>query len=184
MKVLFLDHDGVICLYDNWGRRIEGSGNWDTHFDKFDYKAICVLNEIISKTDCEIVVSSDWRFDCSLENMQNLYIERGVLKKPIAYTSLYGLDVPKNFPWEPLLESAQTRTLEILQFLDVTKGITSWVAVDDLDMRKNIISKTKKESTQRNWGLENFVWTPRSREGIKQVGVKEKIINYLNNVVS
>ncbi len=23
MKVIFLDHDGVICLYDNWGSRLK-----------------------------------------------------------------------------------------------------------------------------------------------------------------
>jgi hypothetical protein len=28
-------------------------------------------------------------------------------------------------------------------------------------------------------GLENFVLTPRSSEGIKQSGIKEKIINFL-----
>jgi hypothetical protein len=31
----------------------------------------------------------------------------------------------------------------------------------------------------RDWGLENFVWTPRDWEGIKQSGIKQKIIKYL-----
>ena len=31
-------------------------------FDRFNDKAIKVLNEIIEATDCEIVISSDWRF--------------------------------------------------------------------------------------------------------------------------
>jgi len=29
------------------------------------------------------------------------------------------------------------------------------------------------------WGLDNFVHTPRSGEGIKQSGIKEKIIKFL-----
>jgi len=31
----------------------------------------------------------------------------------------------------------------------------------------------------KNWGLANFVLTPRSNEGIKQSGVKEKILKHL-----
>jgi hypothetical protein len=31
------------------------------------------------------------------------------------------------------------------------------------------------------WGLTNFVLTPKSIEGIKQSGIKEKIITFLNN---
>jgi hypothetical protein len=33
---------------------------------------------------------------------------------------------------------------------------------------------------EHNWGLENFVYTPLSNEGIKQSGVKEQILKYLN----
>jgi hypothetical protein len=33
-----------------------------------------------------------------------------------------------------------------------------------------------------DWGLTNFVLTPKSNEGIKQSGIKEKIIKYLSNV--
>ena len=36
---------------------------------------------------------------------------------------------------------------------------------------------------QRFLALTNFVWTPQSREGIKQSGVKEKIINFLNGTI-
>jgi hypothetical protein len=48
-------------------------------------------------------------------------------------------------------------------------------AIDDLDMsaRYGDISGNLK------WGLENFVHTPSSSEGIKQSGIKEKIIKFL-----
>jgi hypothetical protein len=32
-----------------------------------------------------------------------------------------------------------------------------------------------------DWGLSNFVHTPKSSEGIKQTGIKEKIIKMLND---
>jgi hypothetical protein len=33
---------------------------------------------------------------------------------------------------------------------------------------------------EHEWGLDNFVLTSRVNEGIKQVGVKDKIINFLD----
>jgi hypothetical protein len=38
-----------------------------------------------------------------------------------------------------------------------------------------------KDEEWKIWGLTNFVLTPKSSEGIKQSGIKEKIVNYLNN---
>jgi hypothetical protein len=31
----------------------------------------------------------------------------------------------------------------------------------------------------KTWGLKNFVLTPEDKEGIKQTGVKEKVLEYL-----
>lgn len=75
MKVIFLDHDGVICLFDNWGTRLKKQKEWggrklsmsmsqiplEYRFDNFDTKAVEVLNEILEETGAEIVVSSDWK---------------------------------------------------------------------------------------------------------------------------
>ena len=82
MKVIFLDHDGVICLSNNFGSRHKKQIKVrtkltqsvkdlpvDVRFDNFDKKAIKVLNEILEQTDAEIVVSSDWRIWCSVEEM-------------------------------------------------------------------------------------------------------------------
>jgi hypothetical protein len=33
---------------------------------------------------------------------------------------------------------------------------------------------------EHEWGLENFVYTPLSNQGIKQSGVKDKILKFLN----
>jgi hypothetical protein len=34
---------------------------------------------------------------------------------------------------------------------------------------------------REDWGLENFVWTPRDFEGIKQSGIKDKVLKFLND---
>ncbi len=74
MKVLFLDHDGVICLSTEWGGRFKKQKKWggrkmsmsngevplEYRFDNFNKKAVKVLNEILEETGAEIVVSSDW----------------------------------------------------------------------------------------------------------------------------
>jgi hypothetical protein len=51
--------------------------------------------------------------------------------------------------------------------------ITHWVAIDDLNMSLNDVDG-------KSWGLKNFVLTPVNREGIKQSGIKEKIIKFLS----
>ena len=188
MKVIFLDHDGVICLAENWGGRFKKEDKFrkesgisrkmsaphyglpvDCRFDNFDKKAIVVLNEILSETDAEIVVSSDWKNFANVEEMGDYYTQQGISKVPIAFTPyLKDSEQPSDFPWHRDYNLEQSRSLEILQYLREHPEITHWVAVDDLNMAK-----------RADWGLTNFVLTPLSREGIKQSGIKEKIINHL-----
>jgi hypothetical protein len=79
-----------------------------------------------------------------------------------------------NFMWSPQWDLEQTRSIEIKQYLHNHPEITHWVAVDDLDMGKN-------GENWRDWGLDNFVLTPKSTEGIKQSGIKERIIKFLSD---
>jgi hypothetical protein len=65
-----------------------------------------------------------------------------------------------------------SRVVEIRQYLYDHPEITHWVAIDDLHLGKT-------DESWKNWGLDNFVLTPRSNEGIKQSGIKEKVIKYL-----
>jgi hypothetical protein len=189
MKTIFLDCDGVICLSNNWGGRSKKwakyrSANPETsryiddapvevRFDDFDKKAIKVLNEILEETDAEIVVSSDWRCHANLEELGEYFLSQGILKKPIGFTKLLGqCNQPENYEWLHKWDLEQSRSLEILQYLRDNPEITQWVAVDDLDMGKN-------GEEWKDWGLDNFVLTPSRTEGIKQSGIKEKIIKFL-----
>jgi hypothetical protein len=67
----------------------------------------------------------------------------------------------------------QERHVEILHWLKQHPEVTHWVAIDDLNMAKNY------DDIERTWGLENFVLTPRAMEGIKQSGIKEKVLEFL-----
>ena len=171
MKVLFLDHDGVICLSTQWGGRFKKKGYdsnpetpLDIRMDIIYSKAVKVLNSIIEDTGCEIVVSSDWKNWGDLEQMQEMYITRGI-KPPIDLTPDMK-DFDENgfgfFKWKNLYEAI--RVTEILEWLKNHPEVTHWVAVDDLDLSK----------------LTNFVMTTKPyNEGIKQSGIKDKIVKFL-----
>ena len=198
MKVIFLDNDGVICLANNWGSRRKKQEKWggmklsmrgreiplEYRFDNFDQKAVKVLNEILEETDAEIVVSSDWRLHGTIEELGDYYESQGIIKRPYSFTDVFNyrdwLDeglVDENFAWSSFDSNAQQRYFEIMRWLGKNPSVTNWVAIDDLSMGIDI--NTSYGPTERDWGLKNFVWTPRDWEGIKQSGIKEKILKYL-----
>jgi hypothetical protein len=183
MKVLFLDNDGVICLSNNWGSRFkkQKKGGFlkadnqsmpvDLRFDNFDQKAIKILNRVLEKTDAEIVVSSDWKRWATLEEIGDYYQSKGIIKRPIGMTKFFNelnFDLLKQISWSKEWRLEQERHFEILDWLSKHPEVQKWVAVDDLDM-----------SVNGDWGLTNFVLTPRSNEGIKQNGVSDKLIKFL-----
>lgn len=188
-----LDNDGVIALSNNWGGRTKKwakyrSANPDSsnekkdapvfvRFDDFDKKAIKILNEILEETGAEIVVSSDWKLHATLEELGDYYESQGIIKRPIALTpNIQHCTVHGNvFMWSPQWDLEQTRTIEIKQYLHDHPEITQWVSVDDLNMGKN------GEPWKDCWAIDNFVLTPKSSEGIKQSGIKEKILKFLKD---
>ena len=158
MKVIFTDIWGVLCLADKHGREhsktdLPNTSEMHSHgkLIPFDKKAVDVLNSIIVQTDCEIVVSSDWKKWCSLEHMREFYKLQGIIKVPIDYTpTLKGKNI------------FESRSLEIKSWLTNNK-INKWVTIDDLYLGDY---------------LTNFVWVSRTDEGITQKGIKENILIY------
>ena len=201
MKVIFLDNDGVICLANNWGSRHKKQKKWggmklsmrgreiplEYRFDNFDQKAVKVLNEILEETGAEIIVSSDWRLHATLEELGDYYESQGIIKRPIGVTEIFHFTnwrdegfVPDHgdFPWSRTEDKEQERYFEIARWLGKNPSVTHWVAIDDLHMGIHV-EASSYGPFDREWGLENFVWTPRDWEGIKQSGKKEKILAFL-----
>jgi hypothetical protein len=189
-KVIFLDNDGVICLSNNWGgrskkwskyRKLNPDAVSDTtapvevRFDDFDKKAVKVLNQVLEETGAELVVSSDWRLHATLEELGEYYLSKGILKAPIAFTKRYiGCDKPDEFVWRRSTMYEQQRCIEVRQYLIDHPEVTHWVCVDDLQL-----GEKDSYGFEQVWGLSNFVHTPKMNEGIKQSGVKEKLLEYL-----
>jgi len=123
MKILFLDHQGVMRLDPVcW---LAGK----PELQDFDKGAVQILNEIIKETDCEIVVSSDWKLWVSIEEMKDFYISQGIIKSPIGYTP------DKSNEIKSLDDLARLRVEEIKQWVK-DNHVSTWVAIDDLDLRK------------------------------------------------
>ena len=184
MKVMFLDNDGVICLSNNWGSRVKKRKKLlddsvrfssvldmpvEVRFDDFDKGAIEVLNRILEQTGAEIVISSDWRLYGTLEELGDYYLSQGISKRPSGFTPIideFDESTAQLLRWRG--SSGKARSLEIKKWLE-DNIVESWVAVDDLDMSNEYLQP----------GLDNFVLTPKSSEGIKQTGVYEKILKFL-----
>jgi hypothetical protein len=192
-KVIFLDHDGVICLDHNFGSRLKKQKKWggrklsmtnreiplQYRFDDFDKDAISTLNQILERTDADIVVSSDWRLYATLEELGEYYQQQGIIKKPIGFTKQFSTIHPKE--WSRLRFRADLeleRSIEIQHWLSEHPEVTHWVAVDDLNMSVDHLSDrfAATDDSASKLGLENFVlvW-----EGISQSGVKERVVDIL-----
>jgi len=160
MKVLFLDHYGVLSLSKQPVTRTELSMisrdelNDATLFDDFDKDAVNILNDIIDLTGAEIVVSSDWKRHATLDGMCEFYQKQGIKKMPLAYTDW--------LPGAPTYH--EQRATEISIWLAQHPEITHWAAVDDLYMG--------------TW-LTNFAWAKNVHLGIKDVTVQTQIINLI-----
>jgi hypothetical protein len=157
MKILFLDHDGVICLPENFGSRRTNR----MEFDDFNVKALKVLNKLLKNIpDLEIVVTSDWRLFDDLAGLSYHYKIMGVLKCPYGFTP--------NLSFKPnyiQLSREYVRAEEIKLYLNTSpEEIEKWVAIDDLNMSPY---------------LNNFVQVEKAT-GITAKGVYEQLVEYLN----
>jgi len=158
VRVIFLDHFGVMCLANEHGRiskPYDLPRSYDIRilngFDSFDKECVNILNYIITETDCEIVVSSDWKRWGDINDIIRFYKKQNIIKSPIGLT-----------PYIKDSNIFSQRTKEISKWLELNK-VTNWVAVDDLYL-----------------SLDNFVWISQTDLGLKQEGIKEKILYKLS----
>lgn len=121
-RVIFLDFDGVLNQgYDMYRGAPSG----------FDYavpSCVMVLNALCRATDAQIVVTSSWRLEHTLDEL------RSVLRK-------WGVDAPVIGATEDLTDASgfpAARLAEIRHYLDVNPGIHAYVVLDDQDIRLDV----------------------------------------------
>ena len=162
-KVIFLDIDGVLATdkefftnRTNFQKKNEKARELHIPYP-FNKKAVEVFNQILDATDADIVLSSDWRMHWDLDELDEIFKFNGVKKSPIAITSKIKRKMSS--------ELEDDRAHQIVEFKRA-HNITNYVAIDDLDL---------------SFSLGEHFFKTKSNMGIKQTGLKEKIINKLNS---
>ena len=156
MKILFLDIDSVIVTTATQG--LGKDNKWGVSM--FDIKAVAVLNFILQETGAEIILSSDWRNDHTLQEMREIFCHFNVIRGPIGFT-------PNSKTYTAMnLESGRADEIEMWLKIHAWKNDIKWVVVDDMNMIERFPN--------------NFVHCPNHHVGIKRNGIKEKIIKILN----
>ena len=159
---IMLDIDGVLSLdFDEYTYSNQKKWNPKVMRCNFNKKAVKVFNEICEAVDPIIILSSDWKDHYSLEVMNEFFEWNGITHKISDTTpTLWGVR------FKSLDELEECRSAEILLYVHEHE-VKNYVAIDDLNLNP--------------WIPNNFVCTPKSNEGIKQSGVKDKILSILLN---
>ena len=116
-------------------------------------KSDCVIKIPVSSEVCKISVS---RFPGKISSVEQF--SDSTINFSIEVEDFKSLEANGKKGYE------DERSIEIKKWLALHPEVTHWVAVDDLNMSD---------------GLTNFVHTKRQNEGIKQMGIKQKIMSYL-----
>jgi hypothetical protein len=124
-KIIFLDIDGVLRTHKSdleWSNKLAAPifKGVDRLFDK---TLVDNLNEVIFLTGAKIVITSNWRIYLSLEELQRIFKERGVIGEVIGKTGLGHLKGGSPIP-------IGNRGLEIQDWLD-RNPVKKYVIIDD-----------------------------------------------------
>ena len=162
MKVIFLDIDGVLATNKEFAMN---RTKFQTKYPEakeihipypFNPGCVEVFNEILEETGAIIVLSSDWRLHWDLEELDKIFKFNKVIKSPEFITHKLKRKMSSDLE--------DDRSYQIDMWV-LTNKPTQWVAIDDLNLT--------------SLG-ENFIKTKDS-EGLKQTGLKDKIIKILND---
>jgi hypothetical protein len=157
MKIIFLDIDGVIATTKQF-LLSKKSKTYIKEYDVYPFDKGCVeiLNEIIDRTDAQIIISSDWQMYYNLDQLKDIFKINGVSRLPLDVTGLEGDEI--------LIEEERAYNIKNY-YMKNQKLIDKYVVIDDLSLHNYI-----PES--------NFFQT-KPDEGLKQCDLKNKIIKFL-----
>ena len=158
---IMLDIDGVLATSRQY---YTNRKKWHPEYDRyyFDEKCVKILNEIIEKTNPMIILSSDWKLHYNIEALNRIFEINNINTIVTDITSnLWGIK------FKSVAQLQDCRADEILLYVHENQT-EKWLAIDDLDLSPWINN-------------EHFIRTPKVNEGIKQSGIKNKILNILLN---
>lgn len=157
MIFLYVDIDGPLST-EGCDETIINT-KWSKYMYRWNPDCVNVLNEIITETGAEIVLSSDWRNQFTLEALGEIFEWNGIIKKPFAITGKECVSFSN-------LE--KNRIHQIKLSLEEHKP-EKWVSFDDLHLGDKFYKKD---------GLTNFVLID-PIVGLTGEGIKQQILNFL-----
>jgi hypothetical protein len=165
-KIIFLDIDGVLATDKEfmmsrskfWGKFKEAEEMKIPY--PFNPKCVKILNEILIETDADIVLSSDWKYHWGIGGLDGVFKFNKVIKSPIDIT----IKEDVSMSW-----IEKNRAYQIGKYVQ-DFNLTNYVVIDDLNI---------KSFMEITGDSDKFVRT-NDLEGIKEKGLKDKIINILN----
>lgn len=125
MNIIFLDIDGVLRTHKSdldWSKKLNVPIFRGTN-RLFCKQAVDNLNEVIYLTKAKIVVTSSWRLKLTLDELRNIFRDRGVEGEIIGKTSSDYIDNDSLLP-------VGYRGLEIIQWLK-DNNYNKYVVIDD-----------------------------------------------------
>ena len=140
-KIIFLDIDGVMNSEVDY-LLAEAKGDLETaHEEIHDISKRCIslLNDLIKDTGAEVVISSVWRYNHSVEGLQEIFNKKGFTGKIIGLTPVY----KRNF---------SLRGNEILGWIKDNK---EYLGVYHSDFESYVIFDD--DSDMLYWQRENFI---------------------------
>jgi len=117
-KILFTDIDGVLNNKTLWHQTFNDGEGIENPANYLSPKMIDILNRIIESTDCDVVISSSWRTEYSLNNLKKYMVDKGFL-----YPNKI-IDVTPNI-------SATKREYEVSVWL-LRKTLKAYAILDDV----------------------------------------------------
>lgn len=155
---IFLDIDGVLATENERFYLSVKKYDQELNVYGFDKKCVKVFNEICAELNPIIILSSDWQHHYTIKQINDFFERQGITHK---ITDVTGTAYGDKFTNLSQLE--ECRAYDIVQYAK-KHGIKKYLAIDDLDLN--------------HWLDGYFVRTPRAFEGIKQSGVKNKILKF------
>jgi hypothetical protein len=162
-KIIFLDIDGVLATHLQFMmnrtkfRKKYPEANTLRIPYPFDEGCVKIFNEIIEETGADIVLTSDWKHHWDLGEIDKIFKYNQVVKSPFTFTEndvkSFG-NITLNRAWE-------------IDLYIKANDVDNFVVIDDLWVDKYM-----------KFGEGKIVRTKDS-EGLKQSGIKDKILKCL-----
>lgn len=137
--VIFLDIDGV--LNSNMG-----NGIYQGEFSNgklIEEGKVCLLGELVHKTNAKIVLHSGWRFwfDNAIKPSGK---EAKHLAELLRHVNIEIYDVTPDFSTEEIRRTKKfslVKAKEIIAWLELHPDVCAWIVIDDLDLHNDRITR-------------------------------------------